>query len=217
MRPETAEELDRVDHKGRWMDNEEFDEESEHDDRGRHTSSLFEGGELSIITLRQFSESDLSGRILADDEEEDDDEEEEEDEPAQPQQQPPPHTSGRPGGRQRPGAPRIGSTTATQDASGSDSDSDSDASIVAVPRLPPRYQKYFRYRKPAPSPPPARVAETDTDSGLVSSASCSSSALETPREELPQPVVAPFKGKTVLRTVVPELDSGLHLLRQISF
>ncbi|KIO32749.1 hypothetical protein M407DRAFT_241237 [Tulasnella calospora MUT 4182] len=198
MRPETAEELDRVDHKGRWMEDEEFDEESEHDDRGRHTSSLFEG---------------------ADDEEEDDDEEEEEDEPAQPQQQQP-HTSGRPGGRQRTGAPRLGSTAATKDATDSDSDADSDASIVAVPRIPPRYQKYFRYRKPASSPPPARVAETDTDSGLMSSTSCSSSALETPREELPRPVIAPSKGKSVLGPVLPELNSGLEvpsLLRQISF
>lgn len=46
LRPETAEELDRVDHKGRWIEDEEFDEESEHDDRGKHTSSLFEGGKL---------------------------------------------------------------------------------------------------------------------------------------------------------------------------
>ncbi|KAG8968452.1 hypothetical protein FRB90_010816 [Tulasnella sp. 427] len=197
MRPDTAEDLDRVDHKGRWIQDDEFDEESEHDERGRHTSSLFEG---------------------ADDEEDDDEEEEEEDEPAQ--QQPPPHSSGRPGARQRAGAPQLGSTAATVDAEDSDSDADSDTSFMAIPRIPPRYQKYFRYRKPAPSPPPARVAETDTDSGLVSSTSCSSSALETPREELPRPVVAPIKGKMVLRTFVPGLNAGLEassMLHQLNF
>lgn len=46
MRPEAAEELDHVDHKGRWIEGSEFDEDSEHDEPGgRHTSSLFDGGE----------------------------------------------------------------------------------------------------------------------------------------------------------------------------
>lgn len=46
LRPETAEELEHVDSKGRWIDSFEFDDESDHEDRGRHASSLFEGGEL---------------------------------------------------------------------------------------------------------------------------------------------------------------------------
>ncbi len=46
MRPETVEELEHVDYRGRWLEGSEFDEDSEHDDRGRHTSSLFDGGML---------------------------------------------------------------------------------------------------------------------------------------------------------------------------
>lgn len=46
MRPLAAEELDHVDHKGRWLE-DEFEEGSDHEaPGGRHTSSLFEGGEL---------------------------------------------------------------------------------------------------------------------------------------------------------------------------
>ncbi|KAG8865242.1 casein kinase 2 regulatory subunit [Tulasnella sp. 330] len=178
LRPETAEELDHVDSKGRWIDSFEFDDESDHEDRGRHASSLFEG---------------------ADDEEDDDEEEEEEEEPPGP---PPPASSG-PGrsGRQKPlSAPRDAGENV------SDADSDGETVILAPPRRsPPRHSKSYRSRRTSlphrmlDSPnhsSTARPAETDTDSGLVSSSSCSSSALDTPQEDAPIRPLRPTSKKT---------------------
>jgi len=163
LRPETAEELDRVDSKGRWIDSFEFDEESDHEDHGRHASSLFEG---------------------ADDEEDDEEEEEEEEEPPAPP--PAPSGPGRSGGRHK-----QRSTPPIREATECASDADSDCETVILRRRsPPRHSKSYRARRTTlprrmldPSLRPA--VETDTDSGVVSSSSCSSSALDTPREDAP--------------------------------
>ncbi|KAG8898176.1 casein kinase 2 regulatory subunit [Tulasnella sp. 403] len=165
MRPENPEELDRVDYKGRWMEGSDFDEESDHDEPGRHTSSLFEG---------------------ADDEDEDDDEEEEEEETPQ---QPPAPSSRNP--RQRPGstrhlAPKLSSTISSND---SDADSDSETVIIQTPRIHPRYLKYLRPRRTSRTPSPVKRVETDTDGGATSSTS-SSSAVETPREDAPRQLIS---------------------------
>ncbi|KAG9016901.1 casein kinase 2 regulatory subunit [Tulasnella sp. JGI-2019a] len=167
LRPETAEELDHVDSKGRWIDSFEFDDESDHEDRGRHASSLFEG---------------------ADDEEDDDEEEEEEEEP---QASPPGPTGPGRSGRQKP-------LSSLRDAGEnvSDADSDGETVILAAPRRsPPRHSKSYRSRRtslphrmldsPNHSSATRPAAETDTDSGLVSSSSCSSSAIDTPGEDAP--------------------------------
>ncbi|KAG8935246.1 casein kinase 2 regulatory subunit [Tulasnella sp. 419] len=166
MRPETAEELDRVDYKGRWLEDEyDDDDDDEPGDEGRHVSSLFE-------------------HEGADDE--DDDEEEEEDEQGQP---PPPPHGGRSGGRQRPylGAdwaiaptrplPLHQRLIALQSATIEAVDSDSDSIHIVIPERP-RPFKPARSRQTIESTSTA-PAVTETDSG----SSASTSSLETPNED----------------------------------
>lgn len=146
--------------------------------------------------------------LLADDEEDDDEEEEEEEEA------PPPPQSSRSGGRQKAFAANY-----ELDANASDADSDGETVILPPRRSPPRRSKSWRSRRTClprrmlePIPPSAasRPAETDTDSGLVSSSSCSSSAVETPGEETPvRPArTAGRKTDTAIETSMRALKLG---------